>query len=348
MVGGAAGDGRDTPSTGKRASPPPTDRRRLAGGADGQYSPLSEPYGSLLPLSGRRFLVVTAGPVLIPASVMKRDDLRMSAKLVFGRIYSLTFFASRGRCDAKNSTIADGLGYSEKTVRNAISTLVKDGLVIREEEDGRRRLYARNVPVSNLSSTEDTVSPTEDSLSPREDTIEGGVEGGSRGEKKNGDGDAAGQGDLFAEAFAEAEPRDNGGDPDPKERIWDYYVRRYAERFSERRANRLRMSAQGRPGHMDARLEEGYTPEELMRAIDGCFDSDWHRERGKHELEFILRNQSKVEQFLTKAEEGGKPDRRERLRMKFREQDAREEDRHPLSPGPDAEAGDSEGRVIEL
>lgn len=52
-----------------------------------------------------------------------------------------------------------------------------------------------------------------------------------------------------------------------------------------------------------ARLTQGYTVEQLKRAIDGCAMSAYHRgdnDRGRayDEIELICRNGSKVEQFL--------------------------------------------------
>lgn len=100
--------------------------------------------------------------------------------------------------------------------------------------------------------------------------------------------------------------------------VWEHYVHRYAERYSESRADRLKLSAAGRDGHLRERLREGYSAEELCRAIDGCFGDSWHRDRDKHELEYIVRDQSKVEDFLNRAERNGgppeaRPDGREEL-----------------------------------
>jgi hypothetical protein len=57
-----------------------------------------------------------------------------------------------------------------------------------------------------------------------------------------------------------------------------------------------------------ARLSEGTTVDEMIRAIDGCAGSDFHmgRELGKpdkhNDLELILRSRDKVEWFMEKAE----------------------------------------------
>lgn len=85
---------------------------------------------------------------------------------------------------------------------------------------------------------------------------------------------------------------------------------RYAQRYSPQRAERLKLTAAGRDGKIRGRLGEGYSEENLCTAIDGNFGDDWHRERDKHELEYVLRNQSKVEEFFNRADRNGGPDRR--------------------------------------
>ena len=50
-----------------------------------------------------------------------------------------------------------------------------------------------------------------------------------------------------------------------------------------------------------ARLREGWTVDELKRAIDGCLASEFHVEGGWTDLELILRNDGKVEQFIHRA-----------------------------------------------
>lgn len=117
------------------------------------------------------------------------------------------------------------------------------------------------------------------------------------------------QGASGRNADADASASD---EPSPAVRkVWRHYVERYADRYSEKRADRLKLTAAGRDGKIRGRLREDYSPEELCRAIDGCFEDPWHRDRDKHDLEYILRNQPKVEDFLNRAERnGGRPDER--------------------------------------
>lgn len=125
---------------------------------------------------------------------------------------------------------------------------------------------------------------------------------------KGDDGESGGNATADADGHADASDETSPA----VDKVWRHYVRRYGERYSPGRAERLKLSAAGRDGKIRGRLRDGYSPEELCRAIDGCFGDDWHRERDKHDLEYVLRNQSKVEGFLNRAERNGGPPRRRR------------------------------------
>lgn len=106
-------------------------------------------------------------------------------------------------------------------------------------------------------------------------------------------GAGAKNGDLF----------DDVDDGDAIRDVWDHYCRRYAELHSESRADRMSLDACDRRSKIRARFREGYRPNDLKRAIDGCFYDDWHRARSKVELEYIIRNQTKTEDFITRFEQ---------------------------------------------
>jgi hypothetical protein len=42
---------------------------------------------------------------------------------------------------------------------------------------------------------------------------------------------------------------------------------------------------------------EQYTAQELVEAVEGNAADSWHREQGKHELSYVLRNEEKIDQF---------------------------------------------------
>lgn len=49
-------------------------------------------------------------------------------------------------------------------------------------------------------------------------------------------------------------------------------------------------------------LTLGYSATELCEAIDGNASDDWHREKHKHELSYVLRDTGKIDGFRTRAE----------------------------------------------
>jgi hypothetical protein len=62
-----------------------------------------------------------------------------------------------------------------------------------------------------------------------------------------------------------------------------------------------------RPGPKEARvvakaLESGYSVEDLKRAITGNATDDWHREKKKHELAYVLRDNGKIDDFIARAD----------------------------------------------
>jgi hypothetical protein len=54
---------------------------------------------------------------------------------------------------------------------------------------------------------------------------------------------------------------------------------------------------------INARLKEGYTVDQLKQAIDGCFTSEYNVTNGYYDIELILRNQAKVEQYRSWAQD---------------------------------------------
>jgi hypothetical protein len=61
-----------------------------------------------------------------------------------------------------------------------------------------------------------------------------------------------------------------------------------------------------RPGETDLRavrrqLKAKYSVEDLCLAIDGNAQDDWHKERGKHELNYLLRNNGLTDNFIAIA-----------------------------------------------
>lgn len=58
-----------------------------------------------------------------------------------------------------------------------------------------------------------------------------------------------------------------------------------------------------RRGKIRARLREGFTVDDLKRAVDGLWLSTWHVENKRHDIELVCRDASHVDDFLLKAGE---------------------------------------------
>jgi hypothetical protein len=54
-------------------------------------------------------------------------------------------------------------------------------------------------------------------------------------------------------------------------------------------------------------LALGYSAEELMAAIDGNAQDDWHARNRKHELSYVLRNRELIDTFRDKARAANEP-----------------------------------------
>ena len=65
---------------------------------------------------------------MIPNWLMSRQEIGSSAKLVYARLAQ--YAGKVGRCFPKQESIAREIGVSERTVRNAIEELEKNGLII--------------------------------------------------------------------------------------------------------------------------------------------------------------------------------------------------------------------------
>jgi len=55
-------------------------------------------------------------------------------------------------------------------------------------------------------------------------------------------------------------------------------------------------------GYVRRALGWGYSAADLCEAIDGNARDEWHRARGKHELEYVLRDNGKIDGFRARAE----------------------------------------------
>lgn len=135
------------------------------------------------------------GSCMIPAPIMARSDLTMTQRALYGKVFSFTFHADRGLCDAGNEYLARQLDISPETVSNYVGELARMGLlerrVIRDDsgEVVKRVLRAVDPAKLNQRLIERTPSPSplrdvdpsplRDGIDVRVVTVETDVEGSS-------------------------------------------------------------------------------------------------------------------------------------------------------------------------
>jgi hypothetical protein len=84
---------------------------------------------------------------------------------------------------------------------------------------------------------------------------------------------------------------------DPKvEAIFEYWSSKRAKAIGLSAGPKMKLT-QARAAKVAARLAEGYTEEQLREAIDGCLSNDYNVTNGYTDIELIMRNQGKVEQY---------------------------------------------------
>ena len=76
----------------------------------------------------------------VPKGILERDDLPLSAKLLYGLVDALS---QEEGCFASNEYVAKHLGLSKRQVQNLLKTLLDAGLIVRnlDESTGQRHLW---------------------------------------------------------------------------------------------------------------------------------------------------------------------------------------------------------------
>jgi hypothetical protein len=96
----------------------------------------------------------------------------------------------------------------------------------------------------------------------------------------------------------------DGGPTEVVRQVFEYWRRKREAALSlDGGGPRMKLSAK-RSSRINARLREGYTPEQLMRAVDGCLASPRNVEGGHTDIELICRDQQHVEQYTAWARRG--------------------------------------------
>lgn len=81
----------------------------------------------------------------------------------------------------------------------------------------------------------------------------------------------------------------------------------YAQIFNywQRATGRMKakQAAKDRRRAVIARLRNGYTVTDILRAIDGCVSSEWHMKEGRNDLTLICQSEAKLEGFAERADD---------------------------------------------
>lgn len=236
----------------------------------------------------------SVGYLYVPTDVMSSTELGLREKAMWGRLEA--FADGEGVCRETNERLGHQLNLSKRQVQRLLSSLENEGYLRREfERDEKGQIVERRLVPTHPHRDSDFV--TTPMTEPESRQIGEDARGNGGNPEKDGMPILSSRSSLYTQEQLEGLSEEERA----VRVVWEHYLSRYADRYSEHRADRLKLDTCGREGHIRARLEEGYSPEELCRAIDGNFSDDWYRDRDKHELEFIVRNQSRVEEFLSKA-----------------------------------------------
>jgi hypothetical protein len=77
--------------------------------------------------------------VFIPDWLCSREDVTMSAKLVYGRL--LRYAGADGKCYPKTKTLMHECGISEKSLFNALNVLESNALIKRDKDENKGNIY---------------------------------------------------------------------------------------------------------------------------------------------------------------------------------------------------------------
>lgn len=84
----------------------------------------------------------------------------------------------------------------------------------------------------------------------------------------------------------------------PAQVVFDYWAHARHRRLGRNGTGPKQQLTKGRRTKIQARLDEGYTVEDLKRATDAVLASDFHLTGGHTDVELICRDQKHVEQYL--------------------------------------------------
>lgn len=203
-----------------------------------------------------------------------------------------------GKCWPDKSTIVKKTGYGKSTVYRSIETLETEGLLrFDEDEKGRECVYLALSDVSHPGKEESQGGKTaSDALS------QPGNEESQPGKNDSHSGKATNKGTV----------NEPSGTKNSNVDVPDFVAELYGDWKTLTGRNGGTRLTPGRRTAVKARLDDGYSVEEIRRAIANCASSPFHqgkndREQRFDDLTLICRNGEKLEQFRDMGDGGAAP-----------------------------------------
>jgi len=184
----------------------------------------------------------------------------------------------------ENIAIKAGKGVSVKNVRTALDKFEKLGFLANESTKTGRLITIVNWEEYQH---EDSSTGKDIGNQPAKNRQRGGKEVATNKNDKNGENDK----------------NENIYVPQADD-VWNYYH----EKISS--LGKARKKTEKKIRHIKARLDDGFTPEQLKKVIDNVFADEFmcgNNDRGKEylEIENFFRNTEKVEKWLDSKKQGG-------------------------------------------
>lgn len=232
------------------------------------------------------------GFAAIPNHVIRDSSLPASARLLYGIILSYAFGARR--CTASTARLCEEAGIQRATFWRAIHVLVERKLLTVEKRKtaaGWHNTYSPRVSPLSVSDEDESEGSSQDATT-----------GGS---SHHCDGGSSHQCDTEEDQIEEDNSRvpngtpssklDRGDEPQVIGSLIDYWKARCQHPSAKATSERRRK--------VQARLREGYTPQQIRTAIDGAAVGAFVNDAGKRfdDLELICRTGSKLESFIDRA-----------------------------------------------
>lgn len=243
------------------------------------------------------------GWCLVPPNILGDKRLTPNAKLLYGIVLGLV--NRTGYCWAGNEYFSKIIGVDERSVQRHLRLLKKLGYFT-IELDGEQRRITTNVAVvddkivaggGDKNVTHICIHKETPVTTPVTEVKDTEV---SLKKRKSSANDAKDLTKALKKAKTQKEAKDREHGIDEVFSFW----RKARERVMKQRGlwkehvRTPRITPQQRK-HINARLKEGYSVDDLKHAVIGCLSNSYNVDRGFIDLNLIFRNQSKCDQYIT-------------------------------------------------